>query len=172
MAVNYKGLLNTYCQKNHYPVPTYKCDSPEDTAGYISTVTVNGFKYKSSVHGTKRAADADAARKAIEVLGVATEPEVGKSSVKQSSPAVSATTAPAASNAFISYKNLLQEKSQKEKQSTPHYTTERREEGFVSTVTVYIPSGQSFQETSSPHSVKKAAEQEAAKLACKKLQMI
>ena len=54
----------------------------------------------------------------------------------------------------------------------PNYSTERAEEGFMSTVTVYLPSGQSFKETSSPSPVKKAAEQEAARLACQKLQIV
>ena len=94
VATNYKGLLNTYCQKNHYPNPTYECDSPEDTAGYISTVTVNGVKYKSGVHGAKKAADADAARVAMEILGVVTQQEVDKISVKLTSPSVANTTGP------------------------------------------------------------------------------
>lgn len=75
---------------------------------------------------------------------------------------------------FVSYKNLLQEKAQKDKVSIPHYVTERSEkfDGFVSTVTVYLASGHSLPLSSTPHPVKKAAEQEAARLACVELKLI
>ena len=74
---------------------------------------------------------------------------------------------------MVSYKNLLQEHMQKQGLSLPHYETERVEEGFKSTVRVHRPGNADSEEfTSSPQPVKKAAEQEAAKAACLKLNLI
>ena len=77
MTTDYKSLLNTFCQQHHYTAPVYECSSPSDTTGYISKVTVNGHIYQSSTHGTKKAADTEAARIATETLGVASAQEVG-----------------------------------------------------------------------------------------------
>lgn len=77
MTTNYKSLLNTHCQQNHMLPPVYECSSPLDSSGYISTVTVKGQLYRSSVHGTKKAADTEAAQLAAEALGVAFDEEVG-----------------------------------------------------------------------------------------------
>ena len=74
---------------------------------------------------------------------------------------------------MVSYKNLLQEHMQKLSCSLPHYETERVDTGFTSTVRVHRSAGsESVEFTSSPQPVKKAAEQEAAKLACVDLKLI
>lgn len=73
---------------------------------------------------------------------------------------------------MVSYKNLLQEFTQKNSFSLPHYETERVELGFQSMVRVHCTSDESVEVTSGPQPVKKAAEQEAAKLACIKLNLI
>ena len=72
----------------------------------------------------------------------------------------------------MSYKNLLQEHAQKQGLSLPHYETERVEMGFQSTVRVHRSASESVEFTSGPQPVKKAAEQEAAKLACVELSLI
>ncbi len=76
MTTDYKSLLNTHCQQTHILPPVYDCTSPSDKSGYISTVTVSGRLYRSSVHGTKKAADIEAAQLAAEALGVASNQEV------------------------------------------------------------------------------------------------
>ncbi len=76
MTTNYKSLLNTYCQQNHILPPLYECASPQDSSGYLSTVTVKGRLFRSGVHGTKKAADTEAAQLAAEELGIALEQEV------------------------------------------------------------------------------------------------
>ena len=74
---------------------------------------------------------------------------------------------------MISYKNLLQEHMQKLACGLPHYETERVDAGFKSTVRVHRSAGgESIEFTSSPQPVKKAAEQEAAKMACLHLKLI
>jgi len=78
----------------------------------------------------------------------------------------------AAAGGVVSYKNLLQEYTQKSKLSLPHYETERTEEGFKSTVSIYKSSGEMVTFTSGGYSVKKAAEQEAAKIACIELNLL
>lgn len=69
MALNYKQLLHIHCQKNHLPV-AYECSSSEDAVGYIVTIKVSEQVFESSLHGTKRAAEDDAAEKAMKSLGI------------------------------------------------------------------------------------------------------
>ena len=56
--------------------------------------------------------------------------------------------------------------------SLPHYETERTDEGFKSTVRVHPTSDTTMEYTSSAQPAKKAAEQEAAKLACEGLNIV
>jgi len=72
----------------------------------------------------------------------------------------------------VSYKNLLQEHLQKQRLPLPLFRTEASEEGFVSTVTVKSSDGRSARYESSAHSSKKAAEQNAAAIACQLLNLI
>ena len=68
---------------------------------------------------------------------------------------------------FTSYKNLLQEYAQKKKLPLlPSYSTQRTGEGFQSKVTIVRPSGEKLVISSGNHPTKKAAEQEAAMIAC------
>lgn len=69
MAVNYKQVLNIHCQRNHIPV-IYECCSSEDSVGYIATVKTSGRVFESIPHGTKKAAEAAAAEKAVKALGL------------------------------------------------------------------------------------------------------
>ena len=83
-------------------------------------------------------------------------------------------TAPRTEGSSVSYKNLLQEYTHKNKVSLPRYETERTEEGFQSTVSLRgpAPSGDLLVFTSGGYPVKKAAEQEAAKMACVELNLL
>lgn len=69
MAVNYKQVLNIHCQRNHIS-PLYECAAAEDSVGYVATVKVSGKVYTSKPHGTKRAAETDAAAEAVKALGL------------------------------------------------------------------------------------------------------
>jgi hypothetical protein len=69
MAVNYKQILNIHCQRNHI-APVYDCVASEDAVGYIATVKVSGKVFTSKNHGTKRAAETDAAGEAVKALGL------------------------------------------------------------------------------------------------------
>lgn len=66
--VNHKSTLNTYCQKNKLNL-TYDCSYPDDAVGYIATVEVGSMKFTSAPHGTKRAAEDQAAEQAVKYLG-------------------------------------------------------------------------------------------------------
>ena len=72
----------------------------------------------------------------------------------------------------VSFKNLLQEYSQKLKLSLPCYTTERAAGGFRSTVSVQRSSGETVDFTGGAHFVKKAAEQDVARIACTELNLL
>ena len=74
----------------------------------------------------------------------------------------------------VSYKNLLQEYLQKNKLPLPTFRTMASAEmaGFVSTVTVKSVEGKSITYESLPHPSKKAAEQNAAAIACQSLNLI
>lgn len=72
----------------------------------------------------------------------------------------------------VSFKNLLQEYTQKLKLSLPRYTTEPTAVGFKSTVSVQRPSKESVIFTGEEQSVKKAAEQDAARIACIELNLL
>lgn len=74
----------------------------------------------------------------------------------------------------VSYKNLLQEYFQKQRLPLPTFNTMASAEmsGFVSTVTVKLADGKSTTFESSPHSSKKAAEQNAAAIACQSLNLV
>ncbi len=74
----------------------------------------------------------------------------------------------------LSFKNILQEYTHKNKGSLPHYETERTDEGFQSTVRLHRagPSSDHLVFTSGGYPVKKAAEQEAAKMACIELNIM
>lgn len=74
----------------------------------------------------------------------------------------------------VSYKNLLQEYTQKQKLPLPTFRTMASAEvsGFISTVTVKSAGGESTTYESSPHPSKKAAEQNAAAVACQSLNLV
>lgn len=48
----------------------YDCVASEEAVGYIATVKVSGKVYTSKPHGTKRAAETDAAAEAVKALGL------------------------------------------------------------------------------------------------------
>lgn len=77
-----------------------------------------------------------------------------------------------ASSATVSFKNLLQEYTQKLKLSLPRYTTEPTAVGFKSKVSVQRPSKETVIFTGEEQSVKKAAEQDAARIACIELNLL
>lgn len=74
----------------------------------------------------------------------------------------------------VSYKNLLQEHCQKHKLSLPTFQTMASAEmsGFVSTVIVKQADGKNATFQGSPHPSKKAAEQNAAAIACQSLNLL
>ena len=67
---DYKQMLNLYCQKKHIPLPSYSCEFPEDSVGYIASVTVAGMTFSSSPEGSKRLAEAIAAAEAVKAMGI------------------------------------------------------------------------------------------------------
>ena len=69
MAVNYKQILNIHCQRNHI-AHVYECAASEDAVGYVAMVKVSGRVFTSKNHGTKRAAETDAAGEAVKALGL------------------------------------------------------------------------------------------------------
>lgn len=74
----------------------------------------------------------------------------------------------------VSYKNLLQEYCQKQKIPLPVFRTMASAEmsGFVSTVSIKLTEDESTTFEGSPHPSKKAAEQNAAAVACQSLNLV
>ena len=48
----------------------YECFASEDSVGYIATIKTSGRMFESKTHGTKKAAEIDAAEKAVKALGL------------------------------------------------------------------------------------------------------
>lgn len=63
-----KNVIQEYCQKNGIPIPSYS--TVKDSGMNISTITVNGVEYVGTPHAMKKTAEQNAAKKAIEELGV------------------------------------------------------------------------------------------------------
>lgn len=62
-----KTKLNLFCQKSRIDVPNYSTERTED--GFVSSVIISGCHHRSEgVHGTKKAAEDDAASVALEAL--------------------------------------------------------------------------------------------------------
>lgn len=62
-----KNTLQNLCQKKGI-IPEYSTEYPPNEVGYIAKVTVNGKTFSSDIHGSKKAAEAAAAREAIKYL--------------------------------------------------------------------------------------------------------
>ena len=66
--MNYKNKLQEYCQKNKLKLPlyyTFACDT-----GFVSTVTVNGKKFKGTQTSTKKGAEKSAAEVACKNINI------------------------------------------------------------------------------------------------------
>lgn len=156
-----KNTLQHLCQKRGM-IPEYATEYPPHEVGYISKVTVDGKTFSSDVHSSKKAAEAAAARVAIDYLTTNfSESTTGNSAM------------PNLLDMAVSYKNLLQEYLQKQKLPLPTFRTMASAEmsGFVSTVSIKSADGMSTTYKSSPHPSKKAAEQNAAAIACQSLNL-
>lgn len=138
-------------------------------------MTVDGRKFVSKAEGTKRAAEATAARMALVNFGLSVEvQEQGgtnghavEGELKESDSSI------AAQERRVSYKNLLQEYVQKSHISElPRYETERTDKGFVSSVIIRVATDKTQKFEGCPHANKKAAEQESAKKACLELKLV
>lgn len=66
--VSDKNMLQHLCHKKGLPPPEYTTEYPPGMVGYISEVSVGGKPYRSSVQGSKKVAEAAAAREAIKYL--------------------------------------------------------------------------------------------------------
>jgi len=66
--VSDKNMLQHLCHKKGLPPPEYTTEYPPGTVGYISEVMVDGKSFRSSVQGSKKVAEAAAAREAIKYL--------------------------------------------------------------------------------------------------------
>ena len=69
----YKQILNLYCQKKHINLPSYSCEFPEDSVGYIASVTVEGKTFTSPPQGSKKVAESIAAAEAVKEMGIKPE---------------------------------------------------------------------------------------------------
>ena len=68
--VDYKSILNQYCQKNKINPPKYK-EAPGSFAGFASVVVVDGMEYRcNGVHTAKKLAAHDAAKWALMAMEV------------------------------------------------------------------------------------------------------
>ena len=81
---NCKQILNEYCSKTRIPLPHYEVEYPEDSVGYISTVTVSGKRFSSPPLGSKKLAENLAAAEAVKALGILThQKEKGEGTTEQ-----------------------------------------------------------------------------------------
>lgn len=156
-----KNTLQQICQKRGL-IAEYTTEYPPEEVGYITKLTVDGKTFTSSVHSSKKVAEAAAARKAIDYL-----------TTNFSEPTTNSTM-PKLPDMAVSYKNLLQEYCQKQKIPLPSFSTMASADisGFVSTVSIKLTDGSSTRFEGSPHPSKKAAEQNAAAIACKSLNLV
>ena len=69
----YKQILNLYCQKKHIDLPSYSYEFPEDSVGYIASVTVEGKTFTSPPQGSKKVAESIAAAEAVKEMGIKPE---------------------------------------------------------------------------------------------------
>ena len=69
----YKQILNLYCQKKHINLPSYSYEFPEDSVGYIASVTVEGKTFTSPPQGSKKVAESIAAAEAVKEMGIKPE---------------------------------------------------------------------------------------------------
>ena len=68
--MNYKAILNKYCQKHYLVIPEYKTKCHKNSTGYIAMVTVCGKEYRSTAHASKKKAEQKAAALAALDLGL------------------------------------------------------------------------------------------------------
>ena len=69
----YKQILNLYCQKKHINLPSYSYEYPEDSVGYIASVTVGGKTFTSPPQMSKKTAESIAAAEAVKEMGIMQE---------------------------------------------------------------------------------------------------
>ena len=69
----YKQILNLYCQKEHINLPSYSYEYPEDSVGYIASVTVGGKTFTSPPQMSKKTAESIAAAEAVKEMGIMQE---------------------------------------------------------------------------------------------------
>lgn len=75
MTVSYKNLLQEYCQKYKFPLPTFRTMASAEMSGFVSTVsvkTVDGTSttFESPPHPSKKAAEQNAAAIACQSLNL------------------------------------------------------------------------------------------------------
>ena len=184
----FKNLLQEYCQKTKtMKLPRYSSSVSREgnRSLFRATVTIMGQDFESEgCFSTKKAAEQNAAKAALQRLALLPSPENKTSpetkiqaqesntrasripgpTVEDGSPVKSIPSAPVTELSVassVSYKNLLQERAQTLGVGLPVYDTRASDKKFVSVVTF---NGQSFQ-GSYDNRAKKQAEQSAASVA-------
>ena len=70
---NCKQILNEFCTRKCIPLPRYEVEYPEDSVGYIVTMSVSGEKFSSPPLNSKKLAENAAAAEAVKALGILTQ---------------------------------------------------------------------------------------------------
>ena len=153
----YKSALHIYTQKKKLDKPKYDTNETEEKM-FVSIVLFDGKDFKSKRKPSKKEAEQNAAEEALKFLGneeVEVSSETNEFQLAEHQVMVSTLTQQKDKN----YKNLLQEKAQKQKLPYPIYFYKQTDTGFLSEV---MYDGGTYSPDMSPQNKKVDAEQKAA----------
>ena len=158
----YKNALQSYAQKKKLDLPEYACNECEKGM-FLCTVNFNGKEFTTKEpKPSKKEAEQSAAEEALIFLGNEDE-VVSNENTESSSTDNDHNNKVTEGKLSKNYKNMLQEKTQKEKIHKPIYNTTKTDSGFFTSQVMYNESW--YEPDMSPQRRKVDAEQKAAQFA-------
>lgn len=154
----YKNALQSCAQKKKLDIPKYNTNETKEKM-FISIVLFYGKEFKSKPKPSKKDAEQDAAEEALKFLG---NEDSEVSNEKNESPSAELQVMDSTLSTQQkgkNYKNLLQEKAQKQKIPYPIYFNKKTDTGFLSEV---MYDGGTYSPVMDPQNRKVDAEQKAA----------
>jgi dsRNA-specific ribonuclease len=154
----YKNALQSCAQKKKLDIPKYNTNETKEKM-FVSIVLFDGKEFKSKPKPSKKDAEQDAAEEALKFLG---NEDSEVSNEKNESPSAELQVMDSTLSTQQkgkNYKNLLQEKAQKQKIPYPIYFNKKTDTGFLSEV---MYDGGTYSPVMDPQNRKVDAEQKAA----------
>ncbi len=162
----YKNILQSCAQKKKLDLPKYTTIETEEKK-FVSKVLVDGKEFKSNEpKPSKKEAEQNAAEEALKFLGNE-DSEVSNEKNDSSSTEHQVMDSKSTQQKDKNYKNLLQEKAQKQKMTNPIYNSSKTDAGFLSEV---MYDARWYSPDMSPQNKKVDAEQKAAQFVLAYLQ--